>query len=431
MRAAVAGLLVIAAALAGPLASPLSAQQETIVAIQVHGNTLTPDAEVIGASGLREGSAFSEEVVAAAIGRLKNTKRYDRVEILKRYASITDPTQVILVVQVDEGPVRIDMGPLPGVPTVPGLPGRTPRVVKRGPVNMMFVPLLDAEDGYGLAYGAQMAVTGHRNTSARVVIPASWGGDKRVAAEFQKEFQSRFVPQIRAGGLVQRRTHPFYEQNADRKRMWIRGEWPFVKVLRAGVTAAWQTSSLAGEDDTARSAGADVTLDTRLDPILPRNAVFARAAVERLSFRESGSAVRTDLEANGYVGLLGGNVLALRAAREDMSRPALPYYKSILGGSRNLRGFRAGYAVGDTLAAFSVELRTPLTSPLNFGRFGTSLFVDAARAYDKGEKFGDRPVRKGVGAGIWASAAVFRMSLAFARGIGEGNRVHFAAGLTF
>jgi outer membrane protein assembly factor BamA len=429
VRTAVAGLLIIAAAF-GPFTSSLSAQQETIVAIQVHGNTLTPDAEVITASGLMEGTAFSEDVIAAAAVRLKNTKRYDRIEILKRYASITDTSQVIVVIQVDEGPVRIDMGPLPGVPTVPGLPGRTPHVVKRGPVNMMFVPLLDAEDGYGLAYGARMALTGHRDTSARVVIPASWGGDKRVGAEFQKEFGSRLAPQLRLGGLLQRRTHPFYETNADRKRVWARGEWPIVKVLRAGVTTAWQKTSMTGRDDRMRSVGGDLVFDTRLDPILPRNAVFARSAVDRLSFTEA-VIVRTSLEANGYLGLFGGTVLALRAAHDDMSRPAPPYYKAILGGSSNLRGFRAGYAVGDTLSAFSAEVRTPLTSPLNFGRFGTSLFVDAARAYDKGEKLRDRPLKKGVGAGIWTSAAVFHMSLAFAHGMGQGNRVHFSAGFTF
>ena len=83
---------------------------------------------------------------------------------------------------------------------------------------------------------------------------------------------------------------------------------------------------------------------------MPHNAVFARASVERLQFG-SRSAVRTDLEANGYIGLYRGMVLAVRAIREDMSQPAPNFYKPILGGSSNLRGFRAGYRIGDTLAA--------------------------------------------------------------------------------
>jgi outer membrane protein assembly factor BamA len=262
------------------------------------------------------------------------------------------------------------------------------------------------------------------------------GGDKRASAEFQKEFAPRFAPQLKAGALVQRRTHPFFEEHADRKRVWGRAEWQLVKPLRAGSTLAWQKSSLLNRHDTTRSIGGDLILDTRLDPVMPRNAVYARAAVERLALlgdRAIGdrAIVKTELEGNGYIGLFRGNVLAVRALREDMNHVAPLYFKSILGGSSNLRGFRAGYGVGDTLVAGSVELRMPLTSPLNIARFGASVFVDAATAYDKGQKFRDQDLRKGVGAGFWASAALFRLSLMVAHGIGEGNRVHFGAGLTF
>ena len=408
----------------------LHAQQETIVSIQVHGNTITPDADVIRDSGLSEGAPFSEELIRQAAARLKATKRFDDVDVLKRYASISDPSQVMIVIQVDEGPVRIDLGPLPGMPGVPGVPSRTPRVVKRGPVNVMFVPLLDAEDGYGVAYGAQMAITGHRSTSSRVVVPLSWGGDKRASAEFQKEFAPRLAPRLRVGGLVQRRTHPFFDEDADRKRVWGRVEWPLVKQVRAGATVAWQKSSLLNRDDTSRSIGGDIILDTRIDPVLPRNAVFARASVDRLAFSHA-ALVKTELEAIGYIGLYRGNVLVVRALREGMNHPAPPYFKSILGGASNLRGFRAGYDVGDTLVAASLELRTPLTSPLHIGQFGTSLFVDAGTTYDMGRRFSDEPLRKGVGGGIWATAALFRISLMVAHGIGSGNRVHFGAGLTF
>ncbi len=406
------------------LSSPvIVAQQERIVAIQVHGNTLTPDAEIILASGLSEGAVVSDDLLAQATTRLKTARRFDRIEVLKRYASISDATQIVIVIQVDEGPVRI------------AVPGQSPRAVKRRPANIMFVPLLDAEDGYGLTYGAQMAITGHRNTSSRLVVPLSWGGDKRAAAEFQKEFAPRFAPQLKAGALVQRRTHPFFKERADRKRVWGRAEWQLVKPLRAGSTLAWQKSSLLDRDDTSRSIGGDLVLDTRLDPVMPRNAVYARAAVERLAFGDRAigdrAIVKTELEGNGYIGLFRGNVLAMRVLREDMNRPAPPYFKSILGGSRSLRGFRAGYGVGDTLVGGSVELRMPLTSPLNIARFGTSVFVDAATAYDKGQKFRDQRLRKGAGAGLWGSAALFRISLMVAHGIGEGNRVHFGAGLTF
>jgi len=305
------------------------------------------------------GQAFSEQLLAETTARLQATKRFDRVEVLKRFASISDPTQIVLVIQVDEGPVRID----PGVPAVAGVPARPPRATKRGPFNVMFAPLLDAEDGYGLAYGAQISVSGHRNTSTRLVAPLSWGGDKRAGAELQKEFAAPFAPQLRVGGLVQERVHPFFKEDAGRKRVWGRAEWQLMKPLRAGTTLAWQTSTLLDRSDTTRSVGGDVVLDTRRDPMLPRNAVFVRAAVDRLAFSDR-AIVKTELEANGYIGLYRGNVLAVRALREDMSRPAPPFFKSILGGAGNLRGFRAGHSIGDTLVAGSAELRMPLSSPL-------------------------------------------------------------------
>jgi outer membrane protein assembly factor BamA len=296
---------------------------------------------------------------------------------------------------------------------------------------MMFVPILGAEDGYGFTYGAQFAFTGRRTSRRRIVVPASWGGDKRIGAEYQQEFARRFAPRLRTGAFLQRRTHPFYDEHADRTRVWGRTEWPILRDVRAGAELAWQSSSLAGQEIEARSVGADAVLDTRVDPLMPHNAIFVRSAIERLHFSSTNTAVRTEIDANGYVGLYRGTVIALRAVREDFSRPAPAFYKSMLGGSRNLRGFRAGRAVGDTLMAGSVELRIPTTSPLRMARFGYSIFVDAGATYDKGQRFGDQKLEKGVGAGIWATAPLFRFSVAVARGIGSGIRAHVGAGLTF
>jgi outer membrane protein assembly factor BamA len=401
--------------------TPLSAQQEVIVAIQVHGNTLTPDDEIVRASGLSPGSSFSDTVLSEAEARLHAFRRFDRVDVLKRYASISDPSQILVVIQVDEGPVRLD---------APAVRGQAPRIVRRRLLNVMFVPILDAEDGYGLTYGGLLSISGYRTATQRIIVPLSWGGDKRAAAEFQKEFSSRLAPQIRLGGLVQRRTHPFFDSNADRKRLWGRGEWQLAGPIRAGTEVAWQTSVLLGERGETRSAGADLTLDTRVDPLLPHNAVYARAAVNQLRF--SGySALVTELEGNGYVGIYRGTVLALRAHREGASRPVPLYYKSMLGGSSSLRGFHAGDSIGDTLVAGSAELRVPLTSPLRVARFGTSVFMDAGTTYDEGQRFSGQRLKKGVGAGIWAAAPLFHISLVVAHGIGAETRVHFGAGLTF
>jgi surface antigen Omp85-like protein len=294
----------------------------------------------------------------------------------------------------------------------------------------MFVPILTAQDGYGLTYGAQFAIAGHRSPRRRLVVPASWGGDKRIGAEYQQEFSNRAAPRLRTGAFLQRRTHPFFDDDADRKRVWGRADWSLMREVRAGTEVAWESTSLAGEENTARSVGADVVVDTRVDPLMPRNAVFLRAGLAKLRL-PGRSPVRSELDANVYFGLIRGVVLSVRALREDFSQPAPAFYKSILGGTANLRGFRAGYAVGDTLVAGSAEIRVPTTSPLRMARFGYSIFVDLATAYDKGQRLEDQKMERGVGAGIWATAPLFRISFAVARGLGSGTRAHIGAGLTF
>jgi outer membrane protein assembly factor BamA len=426
-----AGLFIALLSLFAPAVAaqpaPSAGQEEVIAAIQVHGNTLTPSDDLIKASGLVVGSRVTDATLNEAETRLRAAINLESADVLKRFASISDPTQILVLIQVDEGPVQIDV---PDIPTVPGAPN-VRRVVRRSRFNMMFLPILDAEDGYGFTYGAQFAFAGHRTARRRVLVPASWGGDKRVAAEFQQEFSPRFTPRLRAGALLQRRTHPFFDQNADRKRVWGRTEWRIHRDVRASTELAWQTSSLAGENVDARSVGADVIVDTRVDPLMPHNAIFVRSAVERLRFSSTNTTIRTEIDANGYVGIYRGTILALRAQREDFSRPAPAFYKSMLGGSSNLRGFRAGHAIGDTVVAGSAELRIPTNSPLRMARFGVSVFMDAGTAYNKGHRFGDQKLERGVGAGVWATAPLFRFSIAVARGIGSGIRAHIGAGLTF
>jgi outer membrane protein assembly factor BamA len=248
--------------------------------------------------------------------------------------------------------------------------------------------------------------------------------------EFQKEFSPRFSPQLRTGALVQRRTHPSFDSHADRKHVWGRAEWQLARRIRVGSELGWQTSTLLAQQEKAKSIGADLILDTRVDPLLPHNAIYVSAAVERLRFSAS-SALKTEFDANGYIGIYRGTMLALRAVREDMSRPAPLFFKSILGGSSNLRGFRAGDGIGDSLVAGSAELRVPLTSPLHLARFGTSVFMDVGTVYDKGQRFRDQRLKRGIGAGVWATAPLFRFSLMVAHGIGASTRAHIGAGLTF
>ena len=59
---------------------------------------------------------------------------------------------------------------------MPDEPGGQPRIVrKRGLHNFMFMPILDAEDGYGLTYGARVAFVGIARGAQPAVVAAHVG----------------------------------------------------------------------------------------------------------------------------------------------------------------------------------------------------------------------------------------------------------------
>src|SRR4029453_18572125 len=118
-------------------------------------------------------------------------------------------------------------------------------------------------------------------------------------------------------------------------------------------------------------------------------------------FVHRGSANRFRFDAQGYVGLRGQTILVIRTLRDDSNTTLPPYLKPLLGGSANLRGFKAGTAIGDNLLTGSLELRAPLTSPFSIGKAGVNAFVDAGTVYDDGQRLTDQSIDVGVGGGVW------------------------------
>jgi len=326
-------LLVAALANAGPLSTSAAsaAQQPEVVAdIRVHGNVATPDEEVKRLAGIDIDDAVTPSTVDQVAGRLRDTHRFQRVEVLKRFASIADPSQVVLVIIVDEGPVKIDMTGDPDAPT---------RIVKaRGP-NLLYFPILDAEDGYGVTYGVRIAMADRVGAQSRLSFPLSWGGEKQAGAELDKTFPHGPLSRFVGGASVSRRTNPHYDEDDDRERVWARGERQVTRAVRAGVEGSWQHIGFAGTTDRFAQAGADVVLDTRVDPVLPRNAVYARAAVDRFDFASAGGITKTQLDGRGYLGLFGQTVLAVRALREAADGTLPPYEQLLLGGMANCAAF--------------------------------------------------------------------------------------------
>jgi outer membrane protein assembly factor BamA len=398
-----------------------AATTELIDSIQVHGNNVTPDAEILATAGLVVGAPFTPAVLTDTRARLLATKRFEDVTVLKRYASISDASRISVVILVDERPVRVE---------VPRAPGQPPRLTRPGPLrNLMLMPVLDGEDGYGLTYGARLAYVDVPGKGSRFAVPLTWGGMKRAGVEFEQTLKRGPIDRLQVGASVQRQRNPAFASDDDRRRLWARAERGIGPLRIGGMVASGHVSFL-GDEDHLSSAGVDATVDTRLDPALPRNAVYARASWTR--FRVDGRSVdQRWLDARGYLGLVGQAILVGRVTRQD-SNDALPsYLQPLLGGWSSLRGFKAGAFVGDTVATSSAELRVPLSSPLQVARMGISVFVDTGAAAAHGERLREQPVHVGMGAGAWVTATVLRLGVSVAHGRHADTRVNFGLGVTF
>ncbi|MEZ5318962.1 MAG: BamA/TamA family outer membrane protein [Vicinamibacterales bacterium] len=413
----------IAALLAAALVvSPIAHSRDVIAAVQIHGNHVTSDAEILRISGLAVGAPFEATTVADVETRLRASGLFDDVDVLKRFASIADPSQIVVVIIVNEGPVRLDFS---------GPSDEPIRVVRRrGLRNLMYLPILDAEDGYGLTYGVRLALVKFAGPQSRLSFPLSWGGLKQAGVEFDRPFARGPLTRVQVGVAVQRQRNPAFDEQDDRRRLWARAERRWGS-LRGAVTGGWQHVSFAATDDDLKTVGGEVTFDTRLTPLLPRNALYASAGAERVGFGSGGATTRTRLDGRGYLGLVGQTVLEVRVARSDASEPLPPYLRNLLGGWSSLRGFEAGAFTGDTVVTGSAELRVPITSTLSVGKVGVSVFVDSGAAYDKGQRFGDAVLRTGIGGSVWFVATVFHMNLSVAHGRGADTRVNFGGGFVF
>jgi outer membrane protein assembly factor BamA len=400
----------------------LAIQTEILTEIRVHGNVVTPDDEVQRLAAIAPGAALTPTTFSEVAERLRATKRFQHVDVLKRFASIADPTQILLVIVVDEGPVKIEMTGDAGAPT---------RVVRNRWSNLLFFPILDSEDGYGLRYGARLALADRIGTHSRVSFPLTWGGERKAAVEVDKDFTGGPLSRVVAGASVARRTNPFADTGDSRDRVWVRGERQITRAVRVGASAGWQHVSFGASRDHFSDEAADIVVDTRIDPTLPRNAVYARAAIERQAFLSAGTVRRIELDGRAYVGLVGQTVLAVRVVRDASNRPLPLFEQPLLGGMANLRGFRAGIAAGDTLVAGAADLLIPLTSPLSIGRIGVSAFIDAGTTYEAGGRFAEQRLKRGVGGSVWFTAAFLRLSVAVAHGVGATTRVHVGGSVLF
>ena len=166
----------------GPFVPDADPQQEVIAEVRVHGNAYLRDEEVIKLAGVAVGQPLAPDGIAAIERRLKASGHFDSVEVRKRYRSLDSSTDVALILLVNERA------------------GFTSETVSERPATfgwarlkskLMFLPILDYDDGYGFTYGGRVSTIGMLGMGERLSVPLTWGGTRRAAIEGDRHVQDR------------------------------------------------------------------------------------------------------------------------------------------------------------------------------------------------------------------------------------------------
>ena len=409
----IVALLLACASLAHAQTSP-----GVVGEVRVHGNHTTPDADILAIVGDVVGKPATEALVAEISTRLERSGRFDGVDVRKRYRSIENPDDILLMVVVDE---------VPGIDTLDLTPGPMKKFWSSG----MFMPILHSEDGYGFTYGGRVSFVDRLGPRSRVSVPLTWGGERQARVQLERSFKSGAIERVSGEFGISRRENPHYEIDDRRIGYAARVESAPARWLRIGAGGRIDDVRFGNVDDKVSRLGGDVTIDTRVDPAFPRNAIQATFGIDQLKF-DSGDANQKKADVRGYLGLFGQSVLAVRGLSITSNRALPPYEHNLLGGAATLRGYDAGYKAGDNLVAVSAELRIPVTSPLSIGRLGVKAFVDAGAVYGARERLKDQNlIDRGIGGGVYFHMTVVSLSLDVARSRAGDTRYHFGMGVTF
>jgi len=399
-------------------------QTETIAEVRVHGNATVTDAIVLQLAGVTVGQPLAADGLAAIEKRLKDSGRFDTVQVRKRYRTLAmDEVALVLLVHERAGITAS---------------GEPPSLARQLRSRLMFFPILDYDDGYGWTYGARTSVVDIAGKGTRLSVPLSWGGTRRAAVEVDRTFKSGPLTRLSGSFGLSQRENPHYSIDDQRLELGARAERRLFGRMTLGAEIGRSRISFTPIRDNVWTTGADATLDTRGDPSYPVDAVLASAAWRRLnaigttSFSAAGSSIdRYRLDARGYKRLFGQNVVAARVEYDTASAPLPGYDQWLLGGS-SLRGTRAGEFAGDKRFLWSAELRVPFSSPLSTGRLGFNVFMDGGYTAAYGQRIFDQPHHRSAGGGLWLTVAIFSLNLDVARSIdGKNTRVHFGTGFSF
>jgi outer membrane protein assembly factor BamA len=400
------------------------APMEKIAEVRVHGNATLADDAVLRLAGVAVGSPLDAGGTEAIEKRLKESGRFDEVQVRKRYRTLA-MDEIALVLIVHERP---------GISAT----GQPPSVLRRIRTRLMFFPIIHYDDGYGWTYGGQTAIVDALGKRTRLSFPLSWGATRRAAIEADRTFKTGPLTRLTGTFGIAQRENPHFLVDDRRTEIKTRAERRLFNIVTLGGELGRTKVTFFPARESLWTTGADATVDTRRDPSFPSDAVLATVGWSRLhpigaaSFGAAGDPVdRYRVDARGFKRLFGQNVLALRAEYDTASAPLPQYEQWLLGGS-SLRGVRAGEFAGDKRFLWSAEVRVPFSSPLSVGRVGFNAFMDGGVTAPYGARLADQPRHKSAGAGLFLIATVLQLNVDVSRSIdGKSTRFHFGTGFTF
>jgi hypothetical protein len=423
-----------AAAVSAELKVDASLFQEVVREVRVHGNAAVPDAEVLRIAGITVGAALDAGGLAAIEQRLKDSGLFSTIEVRKRFRSLTDPSDIALVLVVHEKTA-----------VVVSSTGDIERpVLRRLTDKVMFLPILNYADGYGLTYGVRFSTVNLLGAGERLSVPLSWGGTRRVGLEAERTFDRGPLTRILGGASLWQRENPGFafdddddDSTTDRRfELKARAERNLGGFVYTGVETTRARVEF-GPFPTVHqwTVGADAALDTRGNPSFPANAIYLGAAWNALHHPDLERATnRYDLDARAYFRPIGQPVLAGRVRYLKADGPLPAHERYLIGGSDTLRGFRAGTLNGTEFVVTSGEIRVPLTSVVTGARLGLTVFMDAVNTLGVDDDITTSGWHRSAGGGLFLIASVIRLNLDVARGIGRhggDTRIHLSSGFAF
>jgi outer membrane protein assembly factor BamA len=416
--------LLVALALTAQAQAQPQGQPEKIAEIRVHGNATISDAIVLQLAGVSVGATLEANTLADIEKHLRESGRFDEVQVRKRYRTLA-MDEVALVLLVHEKPGVTESGEPPG----------TFRKLRS---HLMFFPIIYYDDGYGWTYGARTSLVNIVGKGTHLAVPLSWGASRHAALEADRTFKTGpFTRATGSFGILQRE-NPFYLVDDQRVSGKGRLERRLFDTLTLGGELARTQVKFGATHDQIWTTTADATIDTRRDPMYPSNAVLTSVSWTRLysigttSFSARGDSVdKVTYDARGYKRLFHQNVFAARIQYDTSSAP-LPQYEQPLLEGANVRSTPSGLFAGDKRLLWSAEVRMPVSSPLDAGRLGFSVFYDAGTIAPYGQSVTKPKPQSGAGAGVWMIFTVIQLNLDVAHSFnGQGTRVHFGTGFSF